>query len=797
MPSKRISTFKDEHVSKVFCKEGYVNPVYLSILRSRAITEVWKETESEPTTLRKAKAIAKYIDTMPLFIRPSEIIVGFYAEDPHALPLTIEAMDVNLVRLMVALNQTKPEDKDEWGQITDYWEKRGLSQLTLSLLNEEERELPQLVHGYVEALPANYTSRAQAEYDLGLEYGLKGIIGILQGKYDALAVAREDATGPEALEIAHKMVDLRAMIMSAEAVIRLSNRYSQFAKELAAKEKDGARKQELLEIAERCSHVPAHPARNFLEAVQSHWMCFIVGHMIEYLSHGTSLRLDQIFWPWYKDDVIDKGACTREKALEAMEEFLLKVDEMGRPLPDLARKILQGTNFMATYTIGGVNTDGSDACNDVTMLILDALEDLNMSHPDFKFRWHPNVNPQVYKRVLEVIATGIGQPSIKNDEVVIDGLMNHFGFTLEEARSWAVVGCISPAPTLHWGRARRDAWSVAPAKYLELTLFNGVNPLTGKKLGLETGDPALFKTFAEFFDAYTKQFRKAITVSARIKAISQEAENALCKRPFLSTLFRRCHESCRDVMDTPDKGMPWVNDPGIVDTVDSLIGIKKLIYDDKKYSMEELVKALKADWVGYETMRQDFINVTKFGNNDDYADEVAVRTYTMVADEMSKVYDLFGQSPMPSGLIVTFMFALADKTGALPNGRKLGDPLADAGISPHAGYDKNGPMAAILSASKIDARKQKANIFNQKLSPACIKGEAGMKKFQDYVTSTMKLGLDMLQFNVIDAVTLKAAQATPEKYKDLVVRISGYNSKFVELDKFVQDAVILRTEHTL
>jgi len=213
--------------------------------------------------------------------------------------------------------------------------------------------------------------------------------------------------------------------------------------------------------------------------------------------------------------------------------------------------------------------------------------------------------------------------------------------------------------------------------------------------------------------------------------------------------------------------------------------------------MAEVIKALKADWVGYETMRQDFINTPKYGNNDDYADAVAVRTYTMVADEMSKVHDLFGQSPQPSGLIVTFMFALADKTGALPNGRKLGDPMADAGISPHAGYDKNGPMAAILSASKVDARKQKANIFNQKLTPACIKGTAGQKKFQDYVTSTMKLGLDMLQFNVIDAVTLKAAQATPEQYKDLVIRISGYNSKFVELDKFVQDAVILRTEHTL
>jgi pyruvate-formate lyase len=797
MLSKRIKQFKDEHITKVFCKDGYVNPVYLSIFRSRAITEVWKETEGEPTTLRKAKALVRYLDTMPLFIRPTETIVGFYAEDPHALPMTIEATDADMIRLMVASNQVKPEDKEEWGQLVDYWEHRGLSKLTLSLLNEEEKELPKHVYGYCEALPSMYTSRAQAEYDLVLDHGFKGIIEILQGKYEALAVARQEATGREGLEIAHQMVDLRAMIMCDEAVIRLSKRYSQLATDLAKKETDKARKQELLDIAERCAHVPENPPRNFLEAIQSHWLSFQVCHMIEYLSHGTSLRLDQLFWKWYKDDVIDKKTTTRERALEVLEEFLLKVDEMGRPLPDLGRKILQGTNFMATYTIGGVHTDGSDACNDTTMLILDAIQDLNLSHPDFKFRWHPKVNPKAYSRALEVVSLGVGQPSIKNDEVVIPGLMEHFGFTLEEARSWAVVGCISPAPTLHWGRARRDAWSVSPAKYLELTFGNGVDPITGKKLGLETGDPTQFENFNEFYEAYTKQFRKAMQLSARIKAIAQEAENALCKRPFLSTMFTRCWESCRDVMDTKDLGMPWVNDPGIVDTIDSLIGIKKLIYDDKKYSMAEVIKALKADWVGYETMRQDFINTPKYGNNDDYADAVAVRTYTMVADEMSKVHDLFGQSPQPSGLIVTFMFALADKTGALPNGRKLGDPMADAGISPHAGYDKNGPMAAILSASKVDARKQKANIFNQKLTPACIKGTAGQKKFQDYVTSTMKLGLDMLQFNVIDAVTLKAAQATPEQYKDLVIRISGYNSKFVELDKFVQDAVILRTEHTL
>jgi pyruvate-formate lyase len=225
--------------------------------------------------------------------------------------------------------------------------------------------------------------------------------------------------------------------------------------------------------------------------------------------------------------------------------------------------------------------------------------------------------------------------------------------------------------------------------------------------------------------------------------------------------------------------------------------MKKLVYEDKKYTIDQVLKALKADWNGYEAMRQEFINAPKFGNNDPYADEIATRTYSMIADEMSKVKDTSGVSPMPSGLVVTRMWLLADKVGAMPNGRKFGDPLADGGISPHSGYDKNGPMAAILSASKIDARKQKANIFNQKLSPSSLEGEVGLQKFKDYVTASMNLGLDMIQFNVVDVATLKKAQKQPEKYPDLVVRVSGYNANFVELDDFVQEAVIERTQHSL
>lgn len=797
--SPRIESFKKNHVPKHFMKEGYVKPVFLSIWRSRIFTRVWKETVNEPMSIRKAKCVSAYLDELPIFIRDDELLVGFYAESSSALPVCIESMDENLIRKIIADGNVKKDEVKEWDGLLTYWKDRGLKKLLYSRLSEKELKIASADHAFMEVLPTQYTSRSQGEYDLPLENGLNGTKKVLEDKLAKLDLDSDACVGgTEAVDINNKMNDLKAMLMTIDAVIRWAGRFATLATKMAKEEKNEKRKKELLAIADRCSNVPANPARGFIESVQSHWFCFLVVQLIEHLSHGTSLRLDQIFWKWYEKDVITNKTLRRQEALELMEEFLLKIDELGRPLPAVWVKSLQGSNYLATYTIGGTKpADGSDACNDVTLLICEALDELWISHPDFKFRWHPKADRKVVEKVLDLQRRGLGQPSIKNEGVTIDSLQKHYGFTLEEARSWAVVGCISPAPTLHWGRARRDAWTVYPAKFLEMTFFNGVDPTTDQEIGIRTGDSTKFKSFDEFFAAYQKQFGWGMRMSARIKTIGEDCNSQLCKRPFLSTLFRRSINACRDIMDTPDKGMPWANVPGTVDSCDALISLKKLVFDDKKYTMDQVLKALKANWEGYADMRQDFINAPKYGNNNPYADEVAKNTFGMIADEMAKTKDINNASPQPSGLIITWMFSTADKIGALTNGRKLGDWITDGGCSPHAGYDKNGPMAAVLSASKIDYSKQKAQIFNQKLSPSSVEGPTGMKKFNDYVNAIMNLGLEMVQFNVVDAATLKDAQAKPEKYPDLIVRISGYNANFVELDKFVQDAVIVRTEHAL
>jgi pyruvate-formate lyase len=573
---------------------------------------------------------------------------------------------------------------------------------------------------------------------------------------------------------------------------------------MAVEEKNPVRKQELEEIAEICAWVPANPARTFHEALQSHWFTFLAYHTIELLCHGVSMRLDYYFGPYYHQDVEVNKTITKERALDILENFLINVDEMGRPLNQAFRKMMQGINYIGVYTIGGTNPeDGSDTCNGLTLLILDAIRDLRLNHPDFKFRWHPKVNQEAWRKTVELIRDGYAQPSIKNDLVCVEVLMSNYGFTLEEARSYAVVGCISPAPHLNWGRIRRDAYSIRPAKALEMALNNGWDPdQTGPKaipgqLGPATGDPTQFKTYEEVLEAFRQQLFWMLQKGMLVKSISEFSYNKLCKRPFVSTIFHRSQESERDVVDTFEKGMPWCNVPGIIEVVDSLIAIKKLVFDDKKYTMGQLVTALHADWVGYEDMRQDFINAPKFGNDDDYADNLAKRIYDMFAEECDRVTDENNQHPTPSGLVLTAVYQLAPLTGALPNGRKLGDMLSDGGVNPAAGMDKNGPMAAGLSASKIDTKKWKANVFNQKFSPSSVAGESGLRKFQSYIETALLQGLEMIQFNVVDAATLRDAQENPAKYQNLQVRVTGYNARFIDLHPIVQEHIIERSEHSL
>ncbi|MFH1446519.1 MAG: pyruvate formate lyase family protein, partial [Chloroflexota bacterium] len=618
MPTARVLELEKAHVPKHFSgDEGYAKPVFISIERTRHYTESWKETEGQPMAIRRAKALANHMDKMEISILPNELIVGNYVADPHGMQFAAETSESGWAKGIIE-DLCKKEEKKEWMELLDYWDQHNLAAIVKPMVSEKDWEIGHAFQRYVECLPTQMTSRTMPDHNLYLQLGVNKILEMIREKREKRRQEMDVCSdGRQAFGLAEKINDLTAMIIAAEAFLRWTKRYAKLAKEMAAAETDPKRKQELQEIADICAWVPDNPARTFQEAVQSHWFAFLGYQILEQLSHGVSMRIDQFLGPYYEKSVEIDKTLTRDRAMEILENFLLHVDEMGRPLGLFFRKQMQGINYIGVYTIGGQKPeDGSDACNGLTMLILDAIDDLRLNHPDFKFRWHPRVSQKHWRRCVEVIAKGCAQPSIKNDPVCIDILMSHFGFSLEEARSYAVVGCISPAPHLHWGRARRDAYSIRPAKLLEMALNDGVDPdpegqgaIKGQ-LGPKTGDPTKFTSFEQVMEAFRAQLHWGYQKGMLVKTISEFGFNALCKRPLASCFFERSLESERDIVDTFEKGMPWCNVPGIVDCVDSMIPLKKLVFDDKKYTMKELITALRADWEGYDKMRQDFINVT-------------------------------------------------------------------------------------------------------------------------------------------------------------------------------------------
>jgi len=803
MPTERIKEIGRTRFPKYYVgDDAFVNQeITFSVFRPRIYTKVWKETEGEAISIRRAKALKEYLHSVPLFIRPHELLVGYHAEEPNAMTVNLEQINLSAVDRYIKNGFIKEEAVDEFKEYKEYWSTRNLRSYMFNLLTEEEIALVEAGHRYIEGNPTDAATFTQPDHELYMDIGLNEILRQLREKLENLYSERDQLdNSPELVDLCHKINDVKAMIIAAEAVIHWANRYSKLAAEMAEAEPDPARKQELQRISEMCAWVPANPARNFWEAMQTHWLTYIVYHCIEVQAASVSLRLDQLFWRYYEKDVVVDKTLSRDLAMEIIQNFLYKADEMGWATAQDYQTALQGTNMVAVYTIGGVNTDGSDACNELTMTILDCIDDMRLSHPDFKFRWHADTDQKTWKRVIEVIRSGLGQPAIKNDDVAMDILQNHYGCTLEEARSWSTIGCAAPSPTIRQGRCRNPVGSIFPAKIVELTLNNGVDPvpLNGKNVaaGLQTGDPTKFETFDELLEAYRKQLEYFMVMQHRVRYLGEVANTALCRRPFASCLFHRSLEASRDVLDVPCKPVAATIVPGMVDAIDALVGLKKLVFIDKKYTMEEVLKALAADWEGYEAMRHDFINTTKFGNDDDLADDLGYKLYDMVTQKGKQITDYDGGHPLPAALVLTWAFTLAPMTGALTNGRKLGDLLADGG-GPHAGYDRNGPMSAVLSVAKIDSRNIRMLIFNQKFDAASVAGDTGLQKLKNHIEAAMKQDVEMIQFNIVDRETLLEAQDRPEEYEDLVVRVSGYNVRFVDLTKTLQDGIIARTQHAI
>ncbi|MDY6835402.1 MAG: pyruvate formate lyase family protein [Chloroflexota bacterium] len=764
-------------------------------------TKVYKQTDRLPEVERRASALETYLTYLPIFIIDQSQIVGYISARPNEVPFYPEGSVVWNEDFYYDPQQMYPEEDKSWiRECLNYWNERCFQ--TLAERHMSQEEIAATLQGPVAGgMNVDMSSSAVFDYDFTFENGLDGITGMIDTKINAAeGLLSTGPATPDTLHLIDKVDEWRAMKLAVGGVIQWSKRYSRLARIVAENfETDAKRMAELLKISEICAKVPARPAEHLHEAIQCERFVGLAARLIERLSPGWAERIDQIYWPYYKKDVLDEKSLTREEAIELLAENNIRMYEACPWSAYLYRIGTQGSPIVfPTVTIGGVDEDGRDACNDLTDAILEATRLVRVSEPSFQFRYHPGARISTLREVFENIRQGMGHPAIQHDAINQEVLMSNYGATLQEARSYAHVVCMSPGVTKgRGGQGVRYACCQALGVWpLELALYDGFEPCVLRlQMGPHTGDPSKFERFEEFIEAYREQVANQYQCACRCRNKHRYLEAKYLPSPFGSSLFKRCVESGIDMTDARSEPLSnaWITQYTGAEVIDSLYAIKRLVFEEKKYTMNELLEALKANWVGYAEMRQDFVNLPKFGNDVDEVDEMARLYYRIISEECGRNIEWGGGRFMPLPQNLSAFSAFAPMLGALPNGRRLGDCLYDGGISPGAGFDKKGPTAVLRSVSKVDGRRLKQVLLNQRLSPTQLAGDKGFQLWMNYMQTWYDLNIPHVQFNMVDNETLRAAQREPEKYQELIVRVAGYSAHFVELNALTQEGIIERT----
>jgi formate C-acetyltransferase len=598
-----------------------------------------------------------------------------------------------------------------------------------------------------------------------------------------------DLTIPENVE---RRVFLRSARRALEGLLKLADRYAQRALELASAEPDEIRRKELLRIHRTCNRVPANSPRDFYEAVQSFWFTH-VAIRIEESGHSLSPgRFDQYMLPFLAD------SDSREQVLELIECLFIKFSELMLFVNLDTSKFYTGVPQWQNLNVGGRGPDGGDATNELSFLCLDAMIDLRIVQPDISVRVHADTPEDFLLRACELARLGTGHPKFYNEDLIAYSMACK-GLSLAESRDFAIMGCVEPRVQAKEGIHLTGGFINLPAA-LELALNDGIWRRTGRRIGVATGDARGFTTFDEVKCAFETQLAYLVRHMFVVNAIAETAYSQLLCSPFLSALTEGCIETGRPLQRggaTYNFG-PAVNEIGIADTGDSLAAIKKLVFDEKRLTMGQLLDALACDFEGYDEMRGWLAHdAPKFGNDDDYVDFLTRDAVQCGNREVMKYHNIFGGQAQSGIIAVTSGIPFGSVVGALPSGRKSGQPLAD-NSSPSAGSDRLGPTAIARSVGKLDtAALRNGTLLNLRLSPQSTSGADGLHKLASLVRGMCDVGCWHAQFNVVDTCTLRDAQEKPEEHRDLLVRVAGYSAYFTQLHRDVQEDIIRRTEHGL
>ena len=774
-------------------QQNFDTPTTLSIERALIETAFYKENYGTmPIAILRARNFYEICKKKTIYIGDEELIVGERGPLPKAVP-TFPELTCHSVEDLHTLNERElqrytisQEDIDTYErEVIPYWQ--GKTQRE-RIFNHVSKEWEEAYHAgvfteFMEQRAAGHTAMDGKMYHEGLldvKARIEKRISELDYIYD-----------PEATD---KQQELEAMAISCDAAILFAERHAALAEEKAAKEQNPQRKKELEKIADVCRWVPAHAPRDLWEAIQMYWFVHL-GTVTE-LNGWDSMNpghIDQHLWPFYQKGIED-GTLTRDKAKELLSCLWIKFNNQPAPPKVGVTALESGTyNDFTNINIGGVDRNGENATNDLSYMILEIQEELHELQPGLSIHIAQNTPDEFLLEGIKVIRQGHGYPSIFNPDTYVQEMVRA-GKTIEDAREGGCSGCIEV------GAFGKEAYLLTgylnTPKILEITLNNGIDPQTGKKLGLETGAPRSFKTFEELYEAWHKQMVYFVNLKLSVNNYIERMFSLYAPATFLSLYIDDCIEKGKDYYSGGARyNTTYIQCTGLGTITDCFTTLKKHVFEDKRYTMEEMLDACASNWENGEKMRQYIRNHTPFfGNDDAYADTIAVRVYDDLVKAIEGRPNTRGGKTQLNMLSTTCHNYFGSVCGATPNGRFAHFAISD-GTSPAHGSDSHGPTAVIKSLGKLDQTKSGGTLLNVRFVPQLLKRDEDQRKLASLIRTYFKFGGHHIQFNIVDTATLHDAQKHPEEYRDLLVRVAGYSDYFNDMTEQLQNEIIARTEN--
>lgn len=770
----------------------------VSIARARLVTRAFRETEGQPLIIRRAHAFETIMREIPIFINEEQLLVGDFGARPMApefFPDLAASWVVDTAENARKLWNFDDDTIEEIKDICAYWDDKSNQNLYTRFTGPEEEaqmdEYGEKGSWIFATITENQTGKGWnvPDFERVIKRGFTGLIADIDEQLEKLEIRDYDL-----LRKRNFLIALKTMLRSGTV---LANRYADLAEEMAAAAAP-ERRRELLTIAETCRTVPERPAQTFQQALQCVHLCHIMVYWDTFFTGVSFGRVDQYLYPYYRRD-IDSGLIDRNYATELIECFRVKQSGKRNFFNGTIKKALSGETHMHNATLGGITVDGRDAVNELSFVWLDAAERAMVAHPTLSIRWHEKIDFDFVMRGIEVCKLGLGFPAWFSDTAAIEYLLDQ-GASLEEARNWAVGGCV--LHTLVGKTPSTIPCVMNLGKIFEVTMNNGRDPLRGDvQIGLETGEVTQFESYEQLLDAYTRQLDHFIELGTRHNNQVRVMRAQNFPETFISCMFDDCIEKGDTIMGTGGRyqiNCQYLLTGGCVDVGNSLAAIKKCVFDDRSLTMEQVLKATAANFEGCEDVHRKLLAAPKFGNDDDYADYIVAGLYDHLVKKLRDIQGAFGTHFVESPHSLSWHGSMGNSVGALPSGRKAHVALADGAVSPCQGTDVSGPSASINSAGKVNQTPIFGTLFNMKILPSSLKTPEDSMKLAALIRTYLgDYKGKHIQFNIVDREVLLDAQKHPERHRNLIVRVAGYSALFVELNETIQQEVIDRTAHTL